>query len=206
MLSPFTPDPAALDQAARVIRRGGIVAFPTDTLYGLAVNPYDVEAVARLFTVKGRAAERAIPLIAADDAQVERQLGQLSPLARRLATGFWPGPLTLLVAAPDALAPEISGGTLRVGIRVPAHEVARGLCRAANSVLTATSANISGRPAVDHANDVASSLGGRIDLLLDAGPTVGGPPSTIVDVTGDEPRLVRTGAIRWEDIEACHRA
>jgi L-threonylcarbamoyladenylate synthase len=158
--------------------------------------------VARLFVAKGRPAERAIPLIAADEAQVERHLGALAPLARRLATHFWPGPLTLLVAAPDALAAEISGGTSRVGVRVPAHAVARGLCHAAHSVLTATSANVSGQPAADRADAVAAALGGRIDLLLDAGPTAGGAPSTIVDVDGDELRLVRAGAIRWEEIEA----
>ena len=201
-VDPVSPDPAVLERAAGILRQGGLVAFPTDTLYGLAANPHDGVAVARLFGAKGRSAERAIPLIAADEAQVERQLGPLVPLARRLATNFWPGPLTLLVAAPDALAPEISGGTSRVGVRVPAHAVARGLCRAANSVLTATSANVSGQPATDSADAVAAALGGRIDLLLDAGPTAGGPPSTIVDVDGDELRLVRAGAIRWEEIEA----
>ena len=202
MVNPAAPEPAALERAAAIIRQGGLVAFPTDTLYGLAANPHDGEAVARLFVAKGRLAERAIPLIAADEAQVERQLGSLAPLARRLATRFWPGPLTLLVAAPSALAPEVSGGTSRVGVRVPAHAVARGLCRAANSVLTATSANRSGQPAADTADAVAAALGGRVDLLLDAGPTAGGPPSTIVDVDGDALRLVRAGAIRWEEIEA----
>jgi L-threonylcarbamoyladenylate synthase len=204
-VDPVAPDRAALERAAAIIRQGGLVAFPTDTLYGLAANPYDAEAIARLFAAKGRPAEGAIPLIAADEAQVERQLGSLTPLARSLAAHFWPGPLTLLVAAPEALAPEIPAGTSRVGVRVPAHAVARGLCRAANSVLTATSANLSGQPAADSADAVVAALGGRIDLLLDAGPTTGGPPSTIVDVDGDDLRLVRSGAIRWEEIQACRR-
>jgi L-threonylcarbamoyladenylate synthase len=114
--------------------------------------------------------------------------------------------LTLLIAAPRALAADISGGTLRVGVRVAAHAVAQGLCRAANSVLTATSANVSGQPAADSADAVAESLSERIDLLLDAGRTPGGPPSTIVDVTGSEPRLVRAGAISWEEIQAWRHA
>src|SRR5262245_25063724 len=194
------PDAGVLQRAADVIRDGGLVAFPTDTLYGLAADPYSAEAVSRVFLAKGRTAERALPLVAADDEQIVQHLGPLSPLARALADRFWPGPLTLLMTAPLALAPEVSGGSSRVGVRVPAHSVARELCRAAGTLLTATSANISGQPGIDNADDVARSLGPRLDFLLDAGPTAGGPPSTIVDVTGIEPRLVRAGAIVWEEI------
>lgn len=197
------PEPALLDRAAGVIRAGGIVALPTDTLYGLAADPFNAAAVRRVFLVKGRASERALPLVAADVAQISSQLGPLPPFALALAERFWPGPLTLLVPAPEALATGVTGGTGRVGVRVPAHAVARELCRACGSVLTATSANPSGLPASNDPDAVAAMLGSQLDILLDAGTAPGGPPSTIVDVTDVEPRLVRAGAIPWEQVHTC---
>ena len=199
------PDPAVLARAAGAIRAGGIVAVPTDTLYGLAADPFSAEAVGRLFSIKDRALDRALPLIAADVAQIVAQLGELSPLARLLAERFWPGPLTLLVPAPDTMVRDVSGGTGRVGVRVPAHAVARGLCRASGGVLTATSANISGRPATGDPEEVVASLGPHVDIVLDAGKTGGGLPSTIVDVSALEPRLVRGGVIPWETVVSCLR-
>ena len=194
-----------LERAAEVIRRGGIIALPTDTLYGLGVDPFNADAVRRVFDVKGRQGERALPLIAADLAQIVNQIGPLSELARRLATRFWPGPMTLLIEAPPALAGDVAGGTGRIGVRVPAHVVARGLCAACDRPLTATSANLSGEPASEDPDEVARSLGDHVDLLVDAGRTPGGAPSTIVDATGAEPRLVRPGAIAWDDVQACMR-
>jgi L-threonylcarbamoyladenylate synthase len=193
----------ALDEAVRAIRRGGLVAMPTDTLYGLGVDPFRADAVARVFDVKGRSAEKALPLLAADAAQVSEHIGTLPPLAARLASRFWPGPLTLLVAAPSALAAGVSGETGKVGIRVPAHRVARALCQACGVPLTATSANISGEAPSANPDEVARALGSRIDVLIDAGTAPGGPPSTIVDATGEEPVLVRAGAIAWEEIQVC---
>jgi L-threonylcarbamoyladenylate synthase len=191
----------ALDAAVRAIGEGGVIALPTDTLYGLGADPFRLDAVARVFAVKGRLAERALPLIAADIDQVADRLGRLPDLGRRLAARFWPGPLTLLLTAPPALAPDVSGGTGTVGVRVPAHAVARALCRACGTPLTATSANISGAAPSADPGEVERTLGARIDLLVDAGATPGGPPSTIVDATGASPRLVRQGAIAWEEIQ-----
>jgi L-threonylcarbamoyladenylate synthase len=204
-IDPERPEPALLAGAAVWILNGGIVAVPTDTLYGLAADPFDAVAVARLFAVKGRSAERALPLVAADSTQVEHWLGELPVLGRQLATRFWPGPLTLLVRAPAALVPEVTGGTGLVGVRVPAHAVARGLCVACRKPLTATSANISGRSPTDDPVMVVAALGPQIDVLLDAGRTPGAAPSTIVDVTGDEPRLVRAGAIPWDVVQMAAR-
>lgn len=201
VVSAEQPDPALLAEAAEAIRAGAVVAIPTDTLYGLAADPFQPGAVARVFEVKGRPADRALALIAGDALQLADRIGALSPLARALAAEFWPGPLTLLVASVRALAPEVSSGTGKVGIRVPAHVVARRLCASCGTPLTATSANISGRPASNDPEDIARVLGDRIDLLVDAGPTPGGPPSTVVDVTGSTPILVRVGAIAWADIE-----
>jgi L-threonylcarbamoyladenylate synthase len=199
-VDPASPQRDAIEEAAKWIVSGGVIAMPTDTLYGLAADPFSAAAVARVFDVKGRAAERALPLVAADAAQIGAHLGHLGDLASRLAARFWPGPLTLLIAAPAALARDVTGGTGRVGVRVPADDVARKICAMAGRPVTATSANISGEPASSDPEVVERTLGGRIDLLIDVGPTRGGAPSTIVDVTGPAPALVRAGAIPWEDI------
>lgn len=204
-VNPMAPEAVALEWAAAAIRRGGLVAFPTDTLYGLAADPFNAEAVRRVFAAKGRAAGRALLLVAADPAQVASQLGPLTPLALALAEEFWPGPLTLLVAAPKSLAKGVAGDTGSVGVRVPAYAVARELCRAAGRLLTATSANVSGQPASNDPDDVAASLGPRIEVLLDGGRCAGGPASTVVDATGPVARLVRAGAIPWDEVQACMR-
>ena len=197
------PDSASIERVARVIRQGGVAAIPTDTLYGLAADPFNADAVRRVFAVKGRAAERALPLVAADARQAREWLGELSAAGVRLAGRFWPGALTLLVAAPARLAPEVTGGLPTVGVRVPAHAVTRALCAACGHPLTATSANISGQPATADPDEVVRRLGGILDVTLDAGRTPGGPASTIVDVTAMDPRLVRAGAISWDEIQAC---
>ncbi|PWT79375.1 MAG: threonylcarbamoyl-AMP synthase [Blastocatellia bacterium] len=202
IVDPIQPDLAALEPAAFMIRSGGIVAMPTDTLYGLAADPFDTDAVARIFAIKGRDAARPLPLIAADREQVAARIGLLSTMSQQLAARFWPGPLTLLLAAPAGLADNVTGGTGTVGIRVPAHAVARALCRICTSPLTATSANLSGYTPLADPDEVERALRDRIDVLIDAGPTPGGPSSTIVDATGSSLRLVRAGAIAWPDILA----
>ena len=201
-VDPEAPQRDALQEAAKWIRTGGLVALQTDTLYGLAADPFRADAVARVFTVKGRPEGHALPLIAADADQIAARLSPLSPVAERLAAKFWPGPLTLLIPAPAALARDVTGGTGRVAVRVPAHDIARAICRAADRPITATSANRSGQPATADPAEVERALGEDIDLLIDTGPTRGGAPSTIVDVTGATPRLVRAGAVSWEDIQA----
>ena len=197
------PDADAIERVARLIRRGAVIAIPTDTLYGLAADPGNPAAVERIFAIKGRQAGQALPLVAADRDQVVGYVGALGPLADRLAVRFWPGPLTLVVAAPPHLAPGVTGGTATVGIRVPAHAVTRALCAACAHPITATSANRSGEPATELPDAVVAALGDRLDGLVDAGATAGGAPSTLVDTTGDRPRLLRSGAISWDDIERC---
>lgn len=201
------PDPVSIERAAMSLHRGGVVAIPTDTLYGLAVDPFNAAAVARIFEIKRRPDERALPVVAADVVQVRAWIGEMGPMANRLAERFWPGPLTLVMRAPQALAPGVSGDRETVGVRVPAHAVTRALCAAFARPLTATSANFSGEPATADPNEVAMRLADCLDVLLDAGPTPGGPASTVVDVTGAEPRLIRSGAVAWDDVQACvHRA
>jgi L-threonylcarbamoyladenylate synthase len=199
-VDPGAPQRDAIEEAATWIRNGGVVAIPTDTLYGLACDPFRADGVARVFAVKGRAAERALPLIAADAAQVAAHLGTLPPLGVRLAERFWPGPLTLILVAPASVARDVTGDTGTVGVRVPADDVARAIAAACERPITATSANLSGGPPTADPDEVERTLGDRVDLLIDTGRTRGGPPSTIVDVTSTEPRLVRAGAIAWDEI------
>ncbi len=199
-VDPAAPQRDAIDEAAKWILMGGIVALPTDTLYGLAVDPFNRDAVGRLFDAKGRPEDRGVPLIAASVEQIEAHLGALPPLARRLAGRYWPGPLTLVVAAPTALPRGLTGGRSTVAVRVPANEIARTVCARCGRPVTATSANISGQPATADPAAVEEALGDRIDFLLDTGPTPGGPPSTIVDVTARPLALVRAGAIPWGEL------
>jgi len=195
VVDPHAPDPAAIGLAADVVRDGRVVAYPTDTLYGLGADPRSADAVARVFALKSRAPDRALPLIAADVEQVAATLGRLGGAERRLAEACWPGPLTLVMRGPDTLAPEVAGAGGTVAVRVPAHGVARALARAVGHPVTATSANRSGLEAHATPDAVAAELGDVIALLLDAGPTPGGPPSTIVAVDARGARLLRAGAI-----------
>ena len=190
--------------AVIVLARGGIVAIPTDTLYGLAIDPLSPAALARLMTAKGRPTERAIALIGADMAQVVRDLGVLPTVAQKLASAYWPGPLTLLVPRPASIPAELTGGSPLVGVRVPNNDAARELCRFWGHVLTATSANLSGAPPSDDPDHVARVFQDRdVDLLLDAGKTTGGPPSTVVRAVDDDVRLFRPGAIAWDEVQQC---
>jgi L-threonylcarbamoyladenylate synthase len=195
------PQRDALEEAARWIARGRVIAIPTDTLYGLAADPFQPDAVRRVFAIKERPPDQPVPLIAADAAQVASTLGPLNPTALALAARYWPGPLTLIVEAPFSIARDVTAGTGTVGVRVPRHEVARAIVRMCGRPVTATSANLSGQSATDDPEVVEQTLGARIELLIDTGKTAGGPPSTIVDTTTATPRLVRAGAIAWDEIQ-----
>ena len=194
-----SPDARAFAAALEVLHAGGIAAYPTDTLYALAVDPRRDAAVERLFQVKGRAADIAIPLIAGSVEQAARA-GRLGKPELRLAAALWPGPLTLVVPAVDALSRRVLAGGTTVAIRVPAHPVARALAAAFGFCITATSANISGqRPAIT-ADNVVAALDDRIDVIVDGGPAPGGLPSTIMEITTGGPRLIRAGAIAWKRV------
>lgn len=201
-VDPAAPQRDAIEEAIKWIVSGGIVAFGTDTLYGLAVDPFNRAAVSRLFEVKARESDRAMPLIASDAQQVAAHLGRLSPAGERLAARYWPGPLTLTVPASTALPREVTAGRATVAVRVPAADIARAICAGCRRPVTATSANLSGRPPTADPDVVEQELGHLIDLLLDTGPAPGGPPSTIVDATATPPTLIRAGAIAWDEIEA----
>ena len=190
----------ALETAADTLSAGGLVGFPTDTLYGLATDPRRASSVERLFHVKRRRVGMAIPIVAADLAQAEAGVGPLTPVGRRLAQRFWPGALALVVDASPALDRRLLGEGRTVAVRVPANAVARALARLFDYPITATSANHSGRAAATTAAEVVDIFGTTVDVVLDAGPTPGGAPSTIIDARGDVPRLVREGVVPWDRV------
>jgi len=192
------PEPAAIRQAAQCVRDGLIVAYPTDTLYALAVDPRNAAAVQRLYSLKGRPETAALTLIAADLTQARRAAHLTSP-AEVLARKWWPGPLTIVVYAEPTLAPAALAGGKTVGIRVPDHAVAVDFARAADFCITATSANRSGEPAPATPDEVLAAVPG-VDAILDAGPARGGAPSTIVGVLDRHVTLIRAGAVPWERV------
>jgi L-threonylcarbamoyladenylate synthase len=195
---PDSPDALAIAAAGELIRRGQVVAYPTDTLYGLAVDPRNPEAVRRLYALKGRAESSALSMIAADVAQV-REAAEMSADAVRLALRWWPGPLTIVLHAKGNLAPNALAGGTTVGVRVPSHPVATALARAVGFAITATSANRSGEPAAVSADEVARALP-ELDAIVDAGAVRGGAPSTLVDASRAPVRLLRDGAIAWSKV------
>lgn len=186
-----------LTPAVAWLRKGGIVAFPTDTLYGLAVDATSADAVAGLFELKGRESA-ALPFVAASRQQVEAWCG-LSERDARLASTFWPGPLTLIRPVPPDVVRQAHAGLGTVAVRVPDHSIARALAEAWGSPVTATSANRSGQPPASRVADLASIASTRL-LIIDGGDAPGGAPSTIVDAREEPPRLVRAGAVAWERV------
>jgi len=193
-----------VERIGAIVRGGGVVAYPTETFYGLGALARDGDALDRLARAKGRPEGKPLPLVAADAAMVE-EVARLEGLARRLAEHFWPGPLTLVLPALPGLPTAVTGGTGTVGIRVPGSEVARALCRAAGGPIVSTSANPSGGPPPAEAGRIDPGLASRIDATLDAGPAPGGLPSTVVAVDGDRLALLREGAVPFSQIEAAAR-
>ncbi|NUM43106.1 MAG: threonylcarbamoyl-AMP synthase [Anaerolineales bacterium] len=192
-------DPYSLRHAVDVLRNGGMVAFPTDTVYGLGSLAFDAMSVDRLYIAKGRSHEKAIAILLNGADQLSQIAQNLSEASLKLAETFWPGPLTLVVqkhpSVPDALSPLPT-----VGVRVPDHLVALKLLAMAGP-LAVTSANVSGEKNTNSAKEVMDQLGGRIHLILDGGRSPGGIPSTVVDCTTPSPTVLRPGPISIRDIE-----
>jgi len=197
--APVENTEARIGRAANVIRNGGLVAYPTDTVYGIGCDPRNPHAVGRLFEAKERDPNRASPLIGASIEQLAEAV-LFTDAALQLAASFWPGPLSLVLPARPEVSRLVLGNLETAAVRVPAHETARSLASAAGFAITATSANISGQPPVARASLISSRLAGHLDFVLDGGTLSAGSVSTIVDVTGDVPRLVRAGVIAWDRV------
>jgi L-threonylcarbamoyladenylate synthase len=194
-------DAAGLGQAAALLRAGGLVAFPTETVYGLGANALAAEAVKGIFVAKRRPSEDPVIVHLAAAADIE-QVARLTPQGYALASRFWPGPLTLILPRLDVVPLEVTAGLDTVAVRVPAHPLAHALLESAGLPIAAPSANLFGRPSPTRPEHVLADLAGRIDAVLDGGATTVGVESTIVDVSGGRPRLLRPGGLPAEAIEA----
>jgi L-threonylcarbamoyladenylate synthase len=194
-------DEAGIAEAARVIRRGGLVAFPTETVYGLGANALDEAAARGIFTAKQRPPDDPLIVHLLDAGDLERVASRLEPIDR-LAERFWPGPLTLVLPRAPAVPRVVTAGRDTVAVRVPAHPVARRLIEAAGVPIAAPSANLFGRPSPTTAAHVLEDLGGRIDLVVDGGPTTVGVESTVLDLTSEPPTILRPGGVPIEELRA----
>ena len=193
-----TNSPNAIANALEVLLSGGLVAFPTDTVYGVGALVFDEKTVEAIYAAKERPVEKAIPVLIGDAVDLNQVADEIPMPAARLIARFWPGPLTVLVPKKSSL-PTVVSATSTVGVRVPDHELARSLLRLAGP-MAVTSANISSQPSPTTAEEVLTQLGSRIAMILDGGRTPGGVPSTLVDCTGDEIQILREGPISKETL------
>jgi L-threonylcarbamoyladenylate synthase len=191
---------SAIHEAAQVILRGGVVAVPTESFYGLAVHALDERAVGRLFAVKGRREDKPVLILLSSSEILTSYVKEVSDKAQRLIERFWPGGLTLVFYAKPNLPDLLTGGTGKIGVRLSGHPVPTELARAVGAPITGTSANRSGQPGCSTAEEVMEAVGGDIDLILDAGRTPGGKGSTILDVTANPPVVVREGIVSRDEL------
>ena len=188
----------SIQRALEVLHAGRLVAFPTDTVYGVGALAFDGKAIESIYAAKDRPIEKAIPILIGDVQDIDRVASEVPLMATKLAARFWPGPLTLVIPKHTGLPDSVSA-TSTVGVRLPDHVVARSVLRAAGP-MAVTSANRSGQPSTSTAEEVLAQLNGRIALILDGGKTPGGMPSTLVDCTGSKPIILRDGPINLEEI------
>lgn len=191
-----------IESAVRVIQSGGVIAIPTDTLYGLAACAFDVAAVERVFQLKGRPAGMALPLLLADADDTLKCAVDVPEVAWKLAERFWPGALTLVLKKASIVPDTVTAGMDTVALRVPDHHVPRAIARKLKAPITGTSANLSGSSGLTTAQAVREAFGSKLDLIVDAGETQGSVASTVLDLTGKRPRILRQGAISPDEIEA----
>ena len=192
----------AIHMAADALLAGGVVAYPTETFYGLAVDIRNEAAIRRLFSIKKRSATRPVLILIVCVEVLDQYVGSIPPIARRLMDAFWPGDLTLVFEAGQRVSPLLTGGSGKIGIRLSSHPVATALARAIEGSISGTSANLSGQPACSNAHEVLNCLGSGIDLILDAGETAGRVGSTVLDVTVQPLRVLREGVVTREHLKA----
>ena len=194
------PQPEIIQRAGTIIKRGGVLAFPTRCLYGLGADAFSSDAVERVFEIKRRPSQKPILILIERRIQLNRLVSHVSPAASRIMDHFWPGGVTLVFKAGGDVPHRLTAGSGKIGIRIPGHPVAAALVRSVGTALTGTSANISGEPGCRRIDDLNPILTQQLDVVLDAGPLKGGTGSTVVDVTADMPRVLREGRISEKQI------
>jgi L-threonylcarbamoyladenylate synthase len=199
-VNPENPSPDSIIEATAIIKKGGVIAFPTTCLYGLGADAFNPEAVARLYDIKQRSAQKPILILINHRTDLKRLVKHIPQAASRIMDHFWPGRVTLVFEALPAVPECLTAGTGKIGIRQPGHPIAAALVKTFLGPVTATSANLSGSPGCRQIADLDFGLARKLDLILDAGPLKGGSGSTVVDVTQDIPRILRVGQIGEQEI------
>jgi L-threonylcarbamoyladenylate synthase len=194
------PNAAAISAAVAALQNRGVIAYLTDTLYGLGGDARSTLVIAKVFALKGRSAEKALPVIIGEKSMLPRYVEEISPTAETLIEQFWPGPLTLIFKASPTVPVMLIGGTGKIAIRLPAARLAREISNGLEAPIIATSANRSGEPAAASARQIAKIFGKGLTLILDSGPPRNSQPSTILDVSAQPPRIVRAGAVSTMEI------
>lgn len=201
-IDPVNPDEKTLAEAVKILRTGGVVAFPTETFYGLGADARQEAAVEKIFRLKGRDARNPISVIVDNDREAISLAEEIPAAASILMQTFWPGPLTMLFCASPSVLPRLTAGTGKIGIRISSHTVARMLAAGLTGPLTATSANLSGERECSTAGEVLHAFGEGLDAVIDSGRTTGGLGSTILDITASPPTVCREGVISRAEITA----
>jgi L-threonylcarbamoyladenylate synthase len=191
----------SIDEAVEALLLGGVIAAPTDTLYGVMANALNEDAVARVFATKGRVDASPLPIFVSRVCELYNYGRDIPDIALRLAERFWPGKLTIVVRRSEQIPSLVSGGLGTVGVRIPNHPVPRAIVGRLGAPVTATSANLSGAPPLTSGSDVAQVLGRALDLVYDGGQLAPSPPSTVVDVTVQPPKVLREGAVSRASLE-----
>lgn len=191
---------AAIQNAARIVEKGGVIVYPTDTVYGLGCNPFNEEAVKRVFKIKGERT-KPLPILASSIEKIEK-IAQITEKTLKLAEKFWPGPLTMVLPKKSLLPNIVSLDLDSVAVRVPNHQIALELISLSGGLLVGTSANKSGKKPPRTASEAAEQIGEEVDLILDSGPAPIGASSTVVDLTGKQPKVLREGPIKMDDVLA----
>ena len=201
-IDPHNPRADLIDAAVRILERGGVIAFPTGSLYGLGADALNAVAVDRVFAIKMRAPDKPLLILIPDRKVVFDLAAEVPPAAKRLMDRFWPGQVTIVFKALPGLPANLTAGTGRIGIRLPGHPVARALVATFGRPITGTSANLSGQGGCHHVDELDAMLIEQLDLVLDAGPLKEGIGSTVVDITGAEPIVIREGVVSKQAILA----
>ncbi len=205
-ISSRAPENAVIQIAVAVLRRGGVIAFPTSTLYGLGADATNSKAVQRIYTIKSRSQKQPILILIRDKTWLTMLVKKIPPVADTLMDAFWPGGITMVFHASQKISSDLMGDTGKIGIRVPNHPVAAAIVSELGGPLTGTSANLSGYPGCADVDALDVDVAAQLDGVLDAGPLRGGRGSTVIDVTEDPPRILREGTISKDQIESLLRS
>jgi L-threonylcarbamoyladenylate synthase len=200
LIDPFSPHPELILKAASLIKKGGVVLFPTRCLYGLGADVFNPEAVDRVFRIKQRPYNKPISVLIKDTNDLHILVKNIPSAAKCIMKNFWPGQITIVFEAKNNISRNLTGGTGKIGIRFPEHPVALSLVKEVNSPITGTSANISGKVGCSAISDLDVQIAEKVDILLDAGPLKGGTGSTVIDVTTTFPTILREGYVSAKDI------